>query len=70
MNAAILRENLEFITQRKPLPEGENLTQVLARLDAVARDPDLPERLEHYLSKRSYVKALEWLENPDLPHQL
>lgn len=70
MNRTILKENLEYITQRKPLPEGLALKDVLARLDAVSKEPDLPERLEHYLTKRSYVKALEWLENPDLPHQV
>lgn len=46
------------------------MREVLARLDAASKDPGLPERLEHYLSKRSYVKALEWLDNPDLPHQV
>lgn len=70
MNEVILRDNLEFITQRKPLPEGESIREVLAQLDAFSKNPDLPERLKHYLSKRSYVKALEWLDNPDLPHQL
>jgi len=70
MNDAILKKDLEWITQRTPLPEGESIANVLARLDEVARDPNLPERLAHYLSKRSYLKALEWLDDPDLPHRL
>lgn len=70
MDEAILRQNLEIITQQKSLPEGETMRDVLARLDAAAQKPDLPERLEHYLTKRSYVKALEWLDDPDLPHQV
>ena len=69
MNWRILKENLEYITQQKTLPEEESLANVLARLDAMAKEPDLPERLQHYLSKRSYVKALEWMDNPDLPHR-
>jgi hypothetical protein len=70
MNESILRVNLEYITQRRKLPQDVSLPEVLAYLDEVAKGPDLPERLEHYLSKRSYVKALEWLDNPDLPHQV
>lgn len=46
------------------------MREVLVNLDAAAKQPDLHERLEHYLSKRSYVKALEWIDNPDLPHQV
>lgn len=46
------------------------MRDVLARLDGFAAQPDLPERLEHYVSKRSYVKALEWLDNPDTPHRV
>lgn len=64
-----IREDLECIAgQRKP-KSGETLRDVLARLDEVAKQDDLPERLEHYLSRRSYLKALEWLDNPDMPHK-
>ena len=69
MNEGEIRTDLEIITGAEKAPEGETLSHALARLDAIARDPDLPERLEHYLSKRSYVKALEWLDNPDMPHR-
>lgn len=70
MNEAILRDNLEYITQQKSLPPGLTIKDVLSSLDAASKEPDLPERLEHYLSKRSYVKALEWIDNPDLPHSV
>jgi len=63
-----IRTDLEYITQSRALPEGEGLVNVLARLDQFAKQPSLPERLEHYLSKRSYVKALAWLDNPDMKH--
>lgn len=63
-----LKLDLEYITQVRALPEGEGLAKVLRRLDAFSQKPGLPERLEHYLSKRSYVKALAWIENPDTPH--
>jgi len=41
---------------------------VLQRLDVVSREPDLPSQMQHYLSKRSYLKALDWLDNPEAPH--
>ncbi len=63
-----LRIDLECITQSRDLPEGESLRSVLARLDACAQIPNLPARLEHYLSQRSYAKALVWLDHPDSPH--
>ena len=63
-----LKLDLEYITQARDLPEGETLRTVLARLDACSQSPDLHDRLEHYLTKRSYAKALAWLDNPDSPH--
>lgn len=69
MNASSLREDLEWITGRALKPEGVSLGDILARLDALAEDSVLPEALAHYLSKRSYVKALEWLDHPEMPHQ-
>jgi len=68
MDLERLKTDLAYITQREALPEGESLAQVLGRLDAFAQENTLPERLEHYLRKRSYVKAIEWIENPETPH--
>ncbi|ADE54111.1 hypothetical protein [Coraliomargarita akajimensis] len=70
MQYDLMRADLERILQKKPLLEGESLVDVLARLDACAQGAELPERLQHYLSKRSYQKALDWLDDPSLPHQL
>lgn len=64
-----LKLDLEYITQARDLPESETLRTVLARLDICAKTPDQHQRLAHYLSKRSYAKALAWLDNPDSPHQ-
>jgi hypothetical protein len=68
MDQERLKLDLEYITQVRNLPEGETLRTVLARLDADAKTPGLHDRLEHYLTKRSYAKALAWLDNPDSPH--
>jgi len=63
-----MKIDLECITGQRGLEEGETMAQVLARLDAIAKSSPIPERLEHYLSKRSYVKALAWLADPATPH--
>ena len=62
-----IRKDLEFVTQMRELEAGDSLVDALKRLDEAQRN-DLPDRLQHYLSKRSYTKALLWLDNPDMPH--
>lgn len=69
MSEAEIRSDLECITGKSEPAEGESLRDVLRRLDERAKNEELPERLHHYLSRRSYVKALEWLDNPDMPHK-
>ena len=63
-----LKADLECITGKRKIEATETMVQVLARLDEVAKSIDAPERLQHYLSKRSYVKALAWIEDPSSPH--
>ncbi|MGB0416845.1 MAG: hypothetical protein ACPGKS_08355 [Coraliomargarita sp.] len=68
MELGSLKKDLEVITQQSEPANGESFAAVLKRVDSVATTPGLPERLQHYLSKRSYVKALAWLDDPNLPH--
>ena len=63
-----LKSDLECITGKRTIESTETMAQVLARLDEMAKSVDAPERLRHYLSKRSYVKALAWTEDPSTPH--
>lgn len=69
MNYADLRCDLAVVTRQSAMDPGDTMVGVLARLDAASKRPEIPERLEHYLSKRSYMKALEWLDDPALPHR-
>lgn len=70
METESLKADLERITGARAIDDGEKMSHVLARLDAIARGEDIPERLSHYLSKRSYVKAIAWIEDPSTPHRL
>lgn len=63
-----IQMDLEFTTGKRDLPEGMSLGEVLGRLDESANNPDLPTQFVHYLERRSYVKALAWLKNPEMGH--
>ena len=39
--------------------------ETIKRLDLHLDEAALPSKLKHYLSRRSYVKAYEYLKNPD-----
>ena len=47
-----------------PGRSGPEVAAALDRVEALARElPDnAPAQLRHFLERRSYVKALEWLE--------
>ena len=68
MDFDILRIDLEHVTQQRPYTEQETAVDVLRRLDAFAAQAGLPKRLSHYLTRRSYIKALDWLDHPKAPH--
>ena len=44
-----------------------SITEQLATIDSLAQElgPDTPNMLRHYLEKRSYAKALDYLEGRD-----
>jgi hypothetical protein len=69
MDIELLKADLERATGVRAPEQGETMAQSLARLDACARPETTPEPLKHYLSRRSYVKALAWLEDPSIPHE-
>lgn len=70
MKTEILRSDIELVTAQKPLPEGVTLLDVMARLDAVSKSEQIPAPLKHYLERRSYLKALEYLQDPETPHRI
>lgn len=70
--AAALRERLSIIadeeSRREPEKHMDRLKMVSEKIEALgaALPPSIDPRLKHYLERRSYEKALEWIEeNPD-----
>lgn len=65
-----LKTDLQSVLGERRLQAGETILDVMARLDAGAQSSQVSQRLRHYLERRSYVKALEFIEDPGKPHQL
>lgn len=59
-----LLADLRYVAQPPRNAPDAELLVVLQRLDGVAHDPraELPERLRHFLERRSYSKALTFAE--------
>ena len=70
METAKLKLDLEIVTAQRAAAHGETLLQVMDRLDTIAESGQTPDRLKHYLERRSYIKALEYLDDPSTPHRL
>ena len=71
--AAALRERLEIIRDEESRRDVPNhmakLQAVSERIDAAQRalPPGANPRLKHFLENRSYDKALQFLEQADIP---
>ena len=57
-----LRQALETMMQR--IETGEDILEQLKQIDALSQElaPTAPKMLLHYLERKSYTKALAWLE--------
>ena len=71
--ASALRERLSIIadeeSRRDPEKHMERLKAVSEKLEALQASlpPSTDPRLKHYLERRSYDKALEWLDQSGTP---
>lgn len=70
MQTEQIRADIECIVGKRSILEGDTMGDVLKRLDQVSQSDGIHERLQHYLTKRSYVKALAWLDDPETPHHV
>ena len=65
-----LKIDLKRIIGKCEMLSGETMVQVLERLDNSAQSDSTPPQLKHYLVQRSYVKALDCIDDPSTPHQV
>lgn len=67
MNKAELKKNLRTVIGQEKLAEGVELIQVIKDLDEFTQEEsdNLSSKLKHYLQKRSYGKALSYLEGEE-----
>ena len=65
-----LKIDLERISGKREMQSGETMVQVLERLDSSAQSDSVPPQLKHYLVQRSYIKALDCIDDPYAPHQV
>lgn len=57
-----IRIELLKVTQGTLASDNSNLIEVLRNLDKFTKDKTLPAKLRHFLEKRSYLKALDYIE--------
>ena len=65
---ATLKSMMKVIESGRAASErGESLTDLLHRIDRLGEEMagDCPPMLQHYLEKRSYTKAIDFLEGRD-----
>lgn len=62
MNLANLREDLKTAISGFGAVDKEEYLEAIKRMDALSKNSTLPKQLQHYLSRRSYHKAKDFLD--------
>lgn len=70
MKIDMIKTDLEAIIAGQPTGQNGSIIESMHRLDSVSKSPEVPGQLRHYLERRSYVKALQFLNDPSTPHQV
>ena len=65
MDIANLKADLESAISGFGSLNKEEYIEAIKRMDALSKDASLPKQLQHYLSRRSYHKAKEFLDTYD-----
>tara|TARA_X000000368_G_C22710928_1_gene571001 strand:- start:4 stop:201 length:198 start_codon:yes stop_codon:yes gene_type:complete len=60
-----LKKDIEYLIEGIVDGDTQSYLSVMKRVDGVTELGNLPHKLNHYLSRRSYVKALEFLNSTD-----
>ena len=65
MDIANLKADLESAISGFGSLNKDEYIEAIKRMDALSKDASLPKQLQHYLSRRSYHKAKEFLDTSD-----
>ena len=68
MDIANLKKDLKMVISGIGAVDKDNYLMAIKRIDAVSKDSSLPKQLKHFLSRRSYHKANDFLEASDLDY--
>lgn len=65
MDRKNLKNDIECLI--KGIIDGDvrSYLDTVKRVDIITKSGNLPNKLTHYLSRRSYIKALDFLNAPD-----
>lgn len=65
MDLGILKEDLKTAISGFGSVDKDTYLEAIKRMDASSKDSTLPKQLQHYLSRRSYHKAQDFLNSAD-----
>ena len=65
MDLANLKKDLKMAISGIGDADKDNYLMAIKRMDAMSKDSSLPKQLQHFLSRRSYHKANDFLEASD-----
>lgn len=65
MDLANLKEDLKIAISGFGSLNKEEYLNAIKRMDALSNDSSLPKQLQHYLSRRSYHKAKDFMDTMD-----
>ena len=65
MDLADLKKDLKMAISGIGDVDKDNYLMAIKRMDAMSKDSSLPKQLQHFLSRRSYHKANDFLEASD-----
>ena len=66
MDLVILKEDLETVISGFQSVDKKDYLEAIKRIDTMSKDSSFPKQLQHYLSRRSYHKAKDYLEASNL----
>ena len=65
MDLANLKKDLKMAISGIGAVDKDNYLMAIKRMDAMSKDSSLPKQLQHFLSRRSYHTANDFLEASD-----